>query len=161
MKTDIYILEKDDLRLFDGSVPEYVCENASKDGYYTLGSVISDDDGDILTGMMQFYVDINAAGRLFGELIYVYVLDDFRRMEMGKRLLEKADFFLSDHDIHLFMAAVPGKNEESPYELMGGEELSAFLIECGFIATSDNVMGIAGKNNIPAGEKRYFKISGR
>ena len=137
MRTEIYTLDRDDLTILSDYLPEYVVERSYLPGYFTLGAVGQVDEEDTLLGMTQFYININSDGECFAELVYIYVLEDYRHNGVGTRLIERVNRILKKSDIKTCMLLIPSEDDK----LMGyetpGTELENFFKECSFITTKE------------------------
>ncbi len=157
MQIEIYTLEKEDISPLEQYIPKNIVDNISEEGYYTLGAICYPEDDAVLIGMAQFYVDISVSGDYYAELIYVFILDEFRHNSAGVKLVKEADSILSGGAIDVIIARI------SPEDIseLSEADIGEFLKECGFIYTTDNITGVNDYKARDAGQKRFFKFTGR
>ncbi len=157
MRMYIYTLERDDITPLEQYIPEKVLSNIPEEGYYTLGAVCVREGKAVLMGMAQFYVDMSVSEDCYAELIHVFVLDEYRRKSVGTRLVKKADSTLAGEDLQAFMARISAENTGELPEA----DLEAFLKECSFISTHDDIIGISDDGVRDPKQKRFFRFTGR
>jgi len=157
MRMRFYTLEQEDIMLFESPIPNSVSDNISEEGYFTLGAVCYTEDGAKLAGMAQFYIGATADEDCYAELVYVYVMDEYRRRSIGVRLVNMADSILASEDVGVFMTCpdLPDPDETSKQDKM------KFLTECGFISTRDDIVPGSGEAVRDPGLHRLFRFTGR
>ena len=141
MRIGIYTLDKDDLNTMADFLPDFVVERAQKPGYFSLGAVGKVDDEDRIVGAAQFYIDINASGECFAYLIYVYVMEDFRRDGIGTKLVDKIGSILKKSDIKMCVVRLPDKKDVFLYKKTPKPDIESFLKACDFITTKEEIVG--------------------
>ena len=139
MRTEIYTLDKDDLSMLSGVLPEYVIERADLPGYFSLGAVANVGGEDTLTGVAQFYININADGECFAEVLFVYVLEEYRRQGVGTKLVERINRILKKSDVKTSTLLIPEDADEIMGFETGGKDLENFFKECSYISTREEM----------------------
>lgn len=131
MKTEICTLDSEDLRTLGSAIPKYVIDRADEDGYYTIGIVEKKTDDPIL-GIAQFFVNITPTGECFGELIYVYMAEQYRKQGMAARMLDHAAGILKRSGISVFTFIIPNPVSKKLEYVLTVRDMEAFFGKCGF-----------------------------
>ena len=139
MRTEIYTLDRDDLSMLSGVLPEYVIERANLPGYFSLGAVANVGGEDTLTGVAQFYININTDGECFAEILFIYVLEEYRRQGVGTKLIERINRILKKSDVKTCALLIPEAADELMGYESGGQELEYFFKECSYISTKEEM----------------------
>lgn len=160
MRIGIYTLDKDDLNTMADFLPDFVVERAQKPGYFSLGAVGKVDDEDRIVGAAQFYIDINASGECFAYLIYVYVMEDFRRDGIGTKLVDKIGSILKKSDIKMCVACLPNKKDVFLYSITPKAEVESFIKECDFMVTKEEIVGETF-TDMTENSTKYVRLTGR
>ncbi len=139
MRTEIYTLEKENLDIFEGIIPSEITNNVPEPGYFTIGAVSKVDGEDVLMGLSQFYIDITSEGECFADLMYVYVLDDYREQGIGLKLVEKVNSILKKSDVKSCFTRISKSVKDEA--LLSMDAITSFLKECSFIPTKEVLVG--------------------
>ena len=131
MRIEICTLDSEDLKTLGSAIPTYVIERADEDGYYTIGIVKKKTDDPIL-GIAQFFVNITRTGECFGELIYIYMTEKYRKQGMGGRMLDHAAGILKRSGISIFTFLLPYPADKKLAYPMSQKETESFFGSCGF-----------------------------
>ncbi len=138
MRTDIYTLDRDDLTTMSDVLPEYVIERAKLPGYFSLGAVGKVDDDENLLGMAQFYINITSEGECFAQLVYIYVLEEYRHRGVASKLIERVNRILKKSDVKTCITYVPDKDVKIYGQEISAADLENFFKECSFISTKES-----------------------
>ncbi len=160
MRVGIYTLDRDDLETMADFLPDFVVERSHEPGYFSLGAVGKNDGEDVIVGVAQFYIDINASGECFSYLIYIYVMEDYRRDGVGIKLINKIGSILKKSDIKMCVARLPIKKDVFLYQLTAKEEVESFIKACDFIATKEEIVGETLPDSSDKNTK-YIRLTGR
>ncbi len=160
MRTGIYTLDKEDLETMKDILPDFVIERSHEPGYFSLGAVGKVDGEDVIVGVAQFYIDINASGECFAYLIYSYVIDEFRRDGIGTKLIDKIGSILKKSDIRMCVARLPIKKDVFLYSITPKENVEDFIKACDFIATKEEIVGETLPDSTDKNTK-YVRLTGR
>ena len=147
----IYSLKEKPSNSSFNMIPEYVVSNIGKEGYYTLLAIDKKDEAEAFVGMAQFYVDINVKGTFFGELVYVYVVEAYRLMDAGYKLIQKVNEILREKEVDVITATIPYNEMGEVISDITEQGIDIFFRECGFITAKDD----------PGKRPRLFKLTRR
>ncbi len=135
MRTEIYTLTKADLPLFKGLLPEYVSSRTQKKGYFTLGAIGVEEEKHILLGMAQFHSGITDNGEYYVELVYVYVVEEYRRSGIGTKLLDRVRTILRKSGVKTLTLLIPAADKGDFRSDLPVASLEKFFGELGFTLT--------------------------
>ncbi len=127
--TKFYSLNENSSDISFDEFPEFVTSNIGKEGYYTLLSVEekeNEDESDFV-GLAQFYLGMNIKGMILAELVYVYVVKEYRGRNEGYKLIQMMTDILKEQDVDAIVTNAPDD----------GGETEQFFRECGFITARD------------------------
>ena len=167
MRTELYTLDREDLAILEGEVPDYVINRAHDPGYFTLGAVVSDGDEETVVGIAQFFINITPEGECFSEMIYVYVTEKYRHQGIGTKMVERVSRVLKKSSVKTSTFILPDTIDERLGYEADANVITKFFKECDYITAKDEkdvwitVMG----EIIPGIEKRkvtrFVRFTGR
>ncbi len=132
METVIKSLNRYSILAFHDLVPDYVLILGRKKGNFTLG-IVTKGEPESLIGMAVFRVSSTDKNVGYAEVIYVYIIEEYRRQGLGSRLLLGTDIILQKSRVHFSMALLPSRDEDGfGYEL-SASELRMFFIAGGYV----------------------------
>lgn len=158
VKTDIYTLDLDDLKAFGEEIPDKITANVNKPGFFTIGAVGVTDGDEKLVGMSQFYIDITSEGECFANLMYVFVVDGYRRQGVGTKLVDKVNNILKKSEIKMCIARVP--EEKSKAIMIPLKDFEKFLKESDFFITKEEIVGETEEKD-KSKTKKYIRMTRR
>ena len=120
MKCALYTLNKRDLGVFTGLLPEEVTDHAGEKGFFMLGAV---DESFSVLGMTQFYIGIMPDGEINAEIRYVYVKEPYRNHGIAAQMVSKVHRILKNSGVVKSLA------------LLNEEEAQNFFKENGYLLT--------------------------
>ena len=141
MKTAIKSLNRYSILGFYDLIPEPVIKAGRGEGFFPIGIVSREGDEESLLGMAVFFVSSTANRRGYAELIYIYVIEEYRRQGLGQKLMEGMEDILKKSGLKFSLAILP-PSETGILRDISSEQLKLFLISCGFV---------------PTGERQYFR----
>lgn len=137
MNTVIKSLNRYSILAFHGLVPEYVIKIGRRDGYYALGMIDREGGKETLIGMSVFYVSSTSGKVGYAEVVYVYMIEEYRRQGQGNKLLRGVDYILRKSGVKYILALLPSAEDNGFGYAMTENELNMFIIAGGFIPAED------------------------
>ncbi len=134
----IYSLKETSSNSSFNMVPEYVVSNIGKEGYYTLLATDQKDEDEAFVGIVQFSVNIGGRGNFFAELLYIYVAENYRLMDTGYKLIQKANDILRDQEVDVITATIPYNEKGEVISDISEQEIGIFFRECGFLTAEQD-----------------------
>ena len=138
METVIRSLNRYAILNFHDIVPEYVIQAGRREGYFALGIVGKTGDEESLVGMTVFFVSSTGNHRPYAEIVYVYVIEEFRRQGLGKQLLNAMEGVLKKSGQKFSLALLPDPESEEFQYATEAEELQQFFVSCGYEETVED-----------------------
>jgi GNAT superfamily N-acetyltransferase len=129
----MYTLTKSEMNLFEGLLPDYVIAGVQEKGYFTLGAIGENGEEHRLLGMAQFHSNITDDGEYYVELVYVYVMEAYRRQGIGTKLLDRVRTILRKSDVQVLTLLVPSDDKGDFNTELPPADIEAFLTELGFM----------------------------
>ncbi len=164
MKIKLYTFQKKDMELFGDALPEYVYENIGKNSYFTLGAVGEEEEQAILLGMVQFHSNVTRKGQYFVEVVYIYVMEEFRRNGVGSKMMDRVTRITKKSDVDNLTLLLPAEEGTEPVMDMPVKGMEEFLEVLGFTKTDVNLNlfeSVLKENNPELKEEaveRYTKL---
>ena len=137
MKTVVKSLNRYSILGFYELVPEPVIKAGRGESFFPIGIVSREGNEESLLGMAVFFVNSTPNRRGYAELIYVYVIEEYRRQGLGMKLMEGMDDILKKSGLKFSLAVLPPSGEDGILQGISSEELKLFLIYCGYIPTEE------------------------
>ena len=137
MTTVIKSLNRYSILGFYELIPEPVIRAGRGESFFPIGIVSGEGNEESLLGMAVFFVGSTANHRGYAELIYVYVIEEYRRQGLGHQLMEGMDDILRKSGLKFSLALLPPPEEDGILEDISAEELKMFLISCGYMPTDE------------------------
>ena len=117
MSIGMFTLNRQDMGVFEGLLPESVKDNAGKPGYYVLG--VADDDYTIL-GMAQFYIGMTPDRTITAEVCYIYVKEGSRGQGLATRMIDKVHRILKKSGVERSMVLLEKTGKETEFFRQNG-----------------------------------------
>ena len=137
METVIKSLNRYSILGFHELVPEPVIKAGRGESCFPIGIVSREGKEESLLGMAVFFVSSTPNHRGYAELIYVYVVEEYRRQGLGQKLMEGIDDILKKSGLKFSLAILPPAGENGILQDISSDELKMFLISCGYVPTED------------------------
>ncbi|MCR5452777.1 MAG: GNAT family N-acetyltransferase [Lachnospiraceae bacterium] len=130
MKVGLYTLAKSDIENFKGIVPNEVIENTGKTGYFVLGAV--DEDYKVI-GITQFYINMLNEEECDSQLVYLYVIDEYRNEGIASQMIDKVHRILGKSDIGKSMVILSKDDEPEEGTLLASNTKEEVFEKNGYI----------------------------
>ncbi len=137
METVIKSLNRYSILGFYELVPEAVIKAGRGGSFFPIGIVSREGNEESLLGMAVFFVSSTPNHRGYAELVYVYVIEGYRRQGLGQKLMEGMDDILKKSGLKFSLAVLPPTEEEGILQDISSDELKLFLISCGYVPTEE------------------------
>ncbi len=145
MKTVVKSLNRYSILGFYELVPEPVIKAGRGGSFFPIGIVSREGNEGSLLGMAVFFVNSTPNRRGYAELIYVYVIEEYRRQGLGQKLMEGMDDILKKSGLKFSLVLLPPPDSDGILQDISAEELKLFLISCGYIPTEERQYFREGK----------------
>ena len=133
METVIKSLNRYSILAFHDLVPEYALLLGRKEGSFALGLVTKGEQSESLIGMVVFHVSSTARRIGYAEVVYVYIIEEYRRQGLGAKLLRGTDVILRKSGVHFIMAHLPSGEENGFGYNLPAKGLRRFFIAGGYV----------------------------
>ncbi|MCR5453056.1 MAG: GNAT family N-acetyltransferase [Lachnospiraceae bacterium] len=139
MKTDLYTLTQSNVKYFSMKLPDFIYEKVDSNGFFTLGAVGYKGDDGFPIGMAQFHSNITRDGRFFVEIVYLYVMEEFRRNGIGSKLIDRVRKINKKCDIETLTILIPSENNTELGLDISPDEMAKFFDILGFSKVDVNL----------------------
>lgn len=138
MKTVVRSLNRYSILGFFELVPEPVIKAGRGEGFFPIGIVSTEGNEESLLGMAVFFVNSTPNRRGYAELVYIYVIEEYRRQGLGQQLIEGMDDILKKSGLKFSLAILPPMDETvGILQDISVEDLKLFLISCGYVPSDE------------------------
>ena len=137
METVIRSLNRYSILSFYELVPEPVIKAGRGESFFPIGIVSREGKEESLLGMAVFFVGSTPNHRGYAELIYVYVIEEYRRQGLGQRLMEGMDDILKKSGLRFSLAVLPPSGDDEILQDISADEFKLFLISSGYVPTEE------------------------
>ena len=105
----MYTLDRSSVERFRGVLPEYVLANCGKNGVFVVGETAK--DGRII-GLTQFFVRLLPGDNAIADIVYVYVVDEFRGNGVASRMIAEVHEIMKKSGGEKCLALLKKKQKE-------------------------------------------------
>ena len=132
-------ITKKSLGLMDGILPEIAKKRYWDPGCFTIGAVTEDEEKGraSLVGVCQFVIGSTKKGNVFAVVTYVYVYSDYRRLGVGRALMDKACSILREVGVSYCLSILLEDEAETLGYRIATEEIADFLEMQGFVHSKE------------------------